>query len=115
VEQIRRMTMVKIKSGGGLTSNKLREFKDPKREPVTHKGNPAGVAQTGLAHQFKPQPMTSGKGYEPKGPTSNMGQGPGANRVIYRSGSQSPTPAPKQMEKGTDILSQFGPEATGKR
>jgi len=58
---------MRIKSGGGITSNKyVTSRSSQKVEPVTHRGNVAGVAQTGLSHAFKPEPMFQGKGYEPQ-------------------------------------------------
>jgi hypothetical protein len=113
--------MVKIMSGGGYNSNKTKSGPSGwKVEPKTHKASPAGVAQIGLQHAFKPQPMTSGKGYEPQkvGPTGianarqgHSGAGPGGgNRTIYKSGSQCPTPGAKELPKGRDILGSFGPE-----
>jgi len=46
--------MVKtIMSGGGIQSNKTVQSRSGgKVEPVTHRGNVAGVAQTGLSHAF---------------------------------------------------------------
>jgi hypothetical protein len=107
---------MKIKSGGGLNSNKTVQSKQRKSEPVSHKGNVAGVAQQGLALQFKRQPITSGKGYEPpKGIAPNTQVGPGAGRTIHRSGSQSATPPAKPMPEGRNILAEYGPEVPGKR
>lgn len=106
--------MVKL-SGGGLNSNKVVQSKHRKQEPISHKGSPAGISQAGVSTAFPKEPITKGKGYEPKGPTSNLGQGPGANRVIHPSGSQQKTPAPKEMEKGRDILSEYGRDIPGRR
>jgi hypothetical protein len=107
--------MVTILAGGGYGSRQHTDKKaGQKVEPVTHKGNVAGVAQTGLSHAFKPGPMTQGKGYEPSkmGPTgiANASKGPagagpgGMGRTIYKSGSQSPTPAAKEMPAGRNTL-----------
>lgn len=106
--------MPKIVSGGGINSNKLVQSKQKKTEPISHKGNVAGVGQIGLQHAFKPEPMTRGKGFEPKGPTSNLGQGPGANRVIHPHGSQQRTPEPREMPEGRNTLSEFGPDRRGR-
>jgi hypothetical protein len=107
--------MVKIVSGGGIKSRVVSHTKAGKQEPKSKAMSPGAVDQLGQAVAFKKPPLVQGRGYEPKGPTSNLGQGPGANRVIHPSGSQQKTPPAQPMEKGTDILSQYGPEATGKR
>jgi len=102
---------MKIKSGGGITSNKYKTSKSGQKvEPVTHRGNVAGVAQQGEALAFKHSPITQGKGYEPAkmGSTgiANARQGPagagpgGYGRTIYASGSQSPTPPAREMPVG---------------
>jgi hypothetical protein len=110
---------MKIKSGGGITSNKYVTSKAPKTEPISRKASPAGVNQMGVATQFKKEPVISGKGYDPAkvGPTGVQKAtvrpdtpGPGSGRTTYASGSQSPTPPAKEMPKGRDILSQYGPE-----
>src|SRR5262249_6121353 len=85
-----------------------------KQEPVSDKGNPAGVAQQGMAVAFKKEPITSGGGYEPgkmeatgiagarKGPA---GPGPGGgSRTIYKAGSQSPTPPAREMSPSRDYF-----------
>jgi hypothetical protein len=116
---------MKIKSGGGITSNKYVTDRKGKQEPVTHKASPAGAAQQGMAVQFRKEPLQQGSGYEPKAMGStgiagarqgHAGPGPGGgNRTIYRSGSQSPTPAANGMPKGRDTLSEFGPDVPGRR
>ena len=129
---------MKIKSGGGITSNKYKTSKSGQKvEPVTHRGNVAGVAQQGLALAFKRQPLTQGKGYEPSkmGPTgiANATKGPagagpgGYGRTIYAHGAQgtygkvnpgetNKAPDPPATAPGRDILSDYGPEVKrGKR
>ena len=106
--------MPKIMSGGGYGSRQHTEAKKGKQEPISHKGNPAGVAQQGLATQFQKEPITSGIGYQPYGPKGHTAQGPGANRTIYKSGSQSPTPQAREMAAGRDILSEYGRDIPGK-
>jgi hypothetical protein len=125
---------MKIQSGGGITSNKYKTSKSGQKvEPVTHKGNPGGVAQQGLALAFKRQPLTQGKGYEPAkmGPTGVKGtynaatQGPGSQRTTYAAGSQGTygkvnpgeqnrAPDPPATAPGHDILSMYGPERRGR-
>jgi hypothetical protein len=117
--------MVKVMSGGGITSNKYQTSRlGQKVEPVAKAANVGGVAQQGMATAFKKEPLMQGKGYEPgkvgatgianarQGPAE---AGPGSNRVIYKSGSQSPTPAPTPMTPGRDILSEYGREVPGRR
>jgi hypothetical protein len=123
---------MKIKSGGGINSNKVVQSKAGKAEPTTHKANVPSVAQQGLAVQFPKQPLTQGpgSGYEPKpipatgipGKYNAATQGPGAQRTVYRSGAQSqygpsapgainrsPDP-PATSGPGRDILSDYGPD-----
>src|SRR5262245_2564835 len=121
--------MVKL-TGGGISGNKVVQNRGGQKvEPVTHRGNVAGVAQTGLSHAFKPEPMTQGRGYEPgpmpatgvKGTYNAATQGPGSRRTIYGRGSQAEygpvnrgqvnrTPDPPATAPGKDILSMYGPE-----
>jgi hypothetical protein len=118
--------MVKVVSGGGITSNKYKTSKGGQKvEPVTHRGNPAGVGQQGAALAFKREPITQGKGYEPAkiGPTgiANASKGPagagpgGMGRTIYRSGSQSPTPPAHEIAPGRNTLAEYGPESVTSR
>ena len=126
--------MVTIKSGGGINSNKTVQSRSGgKVEPKAKAANVAGVAQQGMATAFKKEPLTQGKGYEPSpmAPTGAPGkynaatQGPGSQRTIYRSGTQSQygpnapnavnrAPDPPATAPGRDILSDYGPEASGK-
>lgn len=112
--------MVKL-TGGGIGSNKYVTSKAGKQEPVAHKANPGGVAQLGRAVQFKKEEPTSGQGYQPYGPKDHTAQGPGANRVIHKSGSQGLHGPVAQGEQnkvvdvpatkpGRDILSDYGPD-----
>jgi hypothetical protein len=101
---------MKVKSGGGITSNKYRTSSKYKSEPIAHKASPAGAAQQGMATQFRKEPLQAGKGYNPPGvPATGIanarqghaGVGPGGgSRVIYGSGSQSPTPPAREMPAG---------------
>src|SRR5262249_17515696 len=111
---------MKIKSGGGITSNKYKTSKSGQKvEPVTHRGNVAGVAQQGMATAFKKEPITEGKGYEPAAmaPTGSRGtynaamQGPGSQRTTYKAGSQQQTPAAREMPAGRDTLAEYGPDS----
>src|SRR5215813_11688005 len=118
--------MVKL-TGGGINSNKTVQSRSGyKTEPKSNAGNVAGVGQIGLQHAFKPEPMLQGKGYEPasmpptgvKGTYNAATQGPGSQRTVYRSGSQSPTPPAREMPAGRDTLAEYGRDsvtARGKR
>jgi|SRR6516165_12291232 hypothetical protein len=124
--------MVKL-TGGGINSNKTVQSRSGyKVEPTTNRGNVVGVAQMGLSHAFKPEPMLQGKGYEPapmpptgvKGTYNSSTQGPGSQRTVYGKGSQAeynPGPQPMRtnpMPAGRDTLAEFGPDsvtAKGKR
>ena len=118
--------MVTIKSGGGINSNKTVQSRSGgKVEPTAKAANVAGVAQMGLSHAFKPEPMIQGRGYEPAqmGPTgiANATKGPagagpgGYGRTIYKSGSQSPTPPAREMPPGRNTMAEFGPESVTSR
>ena len=110
-------------SGGGYGSRQVSHVKTGKTEPVPHKASPAGAAQQGMSVQFRKEPLQQGKGYEPAkmGGTGianarqgHAGPGPGGgNRVIYKSGSQAPTPPAREMPTGRNTLSEYGPEISG--
>src|SRR4029077_6330372 len=103
---------MKMKSGGGYNSQVVKHSQGWKVEPKAKAVNPASAAQLGRSEQFRKPPLEQGKGYEPGkvGATGianarqgHSGVGPGGgNRTIYRSGSQSPTPPARSMEKGRD-------------
>jgi hypothetical protein len=121
---------MRIKSGGGIQSRNVSHRYEPKVEPVAHKANVGAVAQEGRAVQFEKEPLTQGRGYEPKpmGPTgigrattSTATSGPGSQRTTYASGSQgrygpnapnavNRSPDPPGTAPGRDILSDYGPE-----
>ena len=112
---------MKVKSGGGITSNKYVTDRKGKQEPVAHRASPAGVAQQGMATAFHKEALIQGQGYQPYGPKDHTAQGPGANRTIYRSGTQGThgpgakgetnrAPDPPATKPGRDILSDYGPE-----
>jgi hypothetical protein len=125
--------MPKIKSGGGITMNKVSHASGPKREPIARAVSPAAVSQMGVATPFPKEPLHQGKGYSqgPMPPTGIPGkynsawEGPGSGRTIYRTGAQNlygpvnpgernRAPDPPATKPGRDILSMYGPEATGK-
>ena len=101
--------MATILTGGGYGSRQHIDKKaGQKVEPVTHRGNVAGVAQQGMATAFRKEPLIQGKGYEtgPMPPTGVKGtynsatSGPGSGRTVYPSGSQGATPAAREMPPG---------------
>ena len=129
--------MVRVVSGGGISSNKLVTSKGGQKvEPKATRVEPEAAALIGRAVDFKNQPAWtgSGPGYMPQpcGPTGVPGKynpakaGPGSLRTVMPSGSQSlygstragePNRAPDlpaTRTVGRDILSAYGPEK-GKR
>jgi hypothetical protein len=111
-------------TGGGPQGNKTKSMKAGwKVEPKSKAIDPAAVSAMGMAVQFKKPNLESGPGYTTKAqpPTgiANARQGPasaapgGMGRMIYKSGSQSPTPAPKPVGPTRDTLGEFGPEISG--
>lgn len=121
--------MARIVSGGGFNSRVVKHDRKTKAEPITHKASPAGAAQQGMAVQFRKEPLQAGKGYEPKpcGPTGVPGKynaatsGPGSQRTVHPSGSQSQygpvaqgsrntAPDVPATKPGRDILSDYGSE-----
>jgi hypothetical protein len=120
---------MKIKSGGGITSNKLVTSTAYKTEPKPKAANVEGIGQVGLSHQFKPKEIFNGPGYSPgKMPATGVPgkynaakQGPGSQRTVHPSGSQSQygpvaqgsvnrSPDPPATAPGRDILGMYGPE-----
>jgi len=102
---------MRIKSGGGLNSNKVVQSRTGmKVEPKARAMNVEAVGEQGASLAFARKPLKQGAGYTPAkmGATGianarqgHAGPGPGGgNRVIYRSGSQSPTPVAKEMPPG---------------
>jgi hypothetical protein len=112
---------MRIKSGGGYNSTQTKSGRSGwKTEPKSNAGNPAGVNQMGVSTAFKKEPiLREGKGYTPqkmgdagvaKSYFNSATSGPGSGRTIYKSGTQSPTPPAKELPKGRDVLSEYGPE-----
>jgi hypothetical protein len=102
-------------SGGGITSNKLVNIPQPKREPTPHAIGVGAVARLGQA-QYGPglgRELYEGRGYAakynattPRGPTSGLDCRPGGNgREILRGGSQAKTPtAPPTIGSGRSLF-----------
>jgi hypothetical protein len=114
------------KSGGGIGMGITKSGKsDQKVEPRSRAINPASVSTMGISTPFPKPKLEMGKGYEggKVGPTGianakqgHAGAGPGGGgRVIYRSGSQSPTPPAREIPATKDTLSEYGRDIPGRR
>jgi hypothetical protein len=117
---------MKIKSGGGISSNKTVQSQSGwKREPIPKALNVPAAAQLGRSEQFRKPPLEQGRGYEPSKMAAtgianvrqgHSGVGPGGGgRTIYARGSQCPTPPVKPMEPGRDTMSEYGRDIPGRR
>jgi hypothetical protein len=105
--------MAKIRSGGGITSNKLKQDRLSKAEPRSRAISPEAADQLGQATSFKKPPLDMGRGYQPVGPTDNVkAVGVGGGRTVMRCGSQNlHGPVNRgHSPAARDILSEFGPE-----
>ena len=103
-----------ILSGGGANSRVAKNSQSGQKvEPRSTAINPAGVSQRDVSTAFRKEPVEIGPGYSTKAmPATGIagarqgpaGAGPGGmGRTIYKSGSQAPTPAAKQMPAGRSI------------
>jgi hypothetical protein len=93
--------MTRAKSGGGLTSNKLVETRNPKAEPISHPVSMNRPSMIGASTHFVKPPLYNPVPYTtPTGPNHNFEVGPGAGREILPSGTQSKVAAPRPMPKG---------------
>jgi hypothetical protein len=95
------MVMRRSGAGGGINSNKVTHTTAHKTEPKPRAASPAATSQLGAKQgnhstvQSGPMktygasvPLFQGRGYQnPVGPKP-CGEGPGAGRVVQRSGSQ---------------------------
>jgi hypothetical protein len=120
---------MRIKSGGGYNAKVTSSVKaSAKVEPRSRAIDPASVSTLGISTQFKKPNLEMGPGYttkpQPSTGIANARKGPagagpgGMGRTIYKSGSQSPTPAAKEMPAGRNTLAEYGPDsvtARGKR
>ena len=117
----------KIKSGGGITSNKRVEV-GVRLGSANRAVTPAGAAQLG-AHLGNHSdrgttggnpatPLYGGKALNPtpmgNAVTASTVAGPGGSRTVYRSGYQSQTPLARPMSTGRNTLAEFGPDQPGK-
>ena len=106
-----------IRSGGGLTSNKLVRPPVKTGAPSSNKVSPGGVDQLGqkMAVRTAFEPLYVGKGAQiPLGNAvaASTVCGPGGSRTIMRAGSQAQHGAPVRSDRpqGRDILGAFGPD-----
>jgi hypothetical protein len=82
--------MAQARSGGGINSRVVSNVKAPKAEPTSYAVTPGRASTIGQSVYFHKGPLqTQGGAYSnPIGPSDNMGQGPGANRVTLPHGTQ---------------------------
>jgi hypothetical protein len=79
------------KSGGGINMNKVTHVRSPKVEPTSHAVSQGAVSRLGnMVGVGTPHRSLYNftKTSSPFGATDNTAQGPGANRVVMKSGSQ---------------------------
>jgi hypothetical protein len=113
--------MNKIKSGGGIQSNKL--VKPSVRTGQPPKGtSPAAADYLGQATAFRKENVGVGPAYQASKLGNevalNVGAGaPGAGRTVHHCGSQGvhgkPDPG-NPPPAGKDIISEFGPDIPGR-
>ena len=107
--------MAKIKSGGGITSNK---FVQPNiRTGSPNKGtSPAAADQLGQSVSFKREQVEMGRAYQGT-PLGNeialnvKGGGPGKGREVFRSGSQGRHGPPVAGEPRQVSTADVGPRS----
>jgi hypothetical protein len=83
--------MARATSGGGINMNKVVHSRNPKVEPTPHAVSVGAVSRLGAkVGEGTPYKNLYNKvGYTtPIGPSDNMGAGPGANRMVMKSGTQ---------------------------
>jgi hypothetical protein len=101
-------------SGGGIEGNKVKHTSNPKREPVASAISVGAVSRlggmVGPGTQYKQLHEGPGNYTAPVGPSTHMGQGPGANREILKSGSQGqhgPSAGGQARPSTPDIFKSF--------
>jgi hypothetical protein len=93
------MTKVRGVTGGGIDGKNVKHVEAYKTEPIARAVSIGAVSRVGsMVGEGTPhKPLYQGPGYSPpKGPKP-MVCGVGGGRTVYKSGSQSATPAPKPM------------------
>jgi hypothetical protein len=92
-------------SGGGINSNKVGHYNDPKREPISHEVSQGAVSRLGgmvgpgTPHKSFYSSTVASNPYGVTDNTRDLGPG-GCGRTVMKSGSQASTPAPRPMPKG---------------
>jgi hypothetical protein len=79
------------RTGGGANSRVVGNYRDRKTEPVTRAVSLGAVSRLGgmVSTDTPHKTLYQGGGYStPIGPSDNMKAGPGANRMVMKSGSQ---------------------------
>ena len=88
------------RSGGGINSKVVGQYRDAKREPIVNVVSPGAVSRLGgmVGPGTPHKHIYSSTASTPVGATSNLDCRPGGNsRQIMRAGSQSSTPKPHPM------------------
>jgi hypothetical protein len=100
------MTKVRGVSGGGYEGRNVTHTRNPKQEPASYQVTPGRTSTIGQSiYGWNKGPIHNGPGYSnPIGPSDSMGQGPGANRVVMRSGSQAHHQGDRPMGRGRDLF-----------
>jgi hypothetical protein len=100
---------MKIKSGGGIQSNKyVTSQSGQKVEPKPKAVNVEAVANLGRAVQYKKPDLVEGPGYSGSAmaPTGSRGtynaatSGPGSLRTTYKAGTQQANPEARDLPVG---------------
>jgi hypothetical protein len=85
--------MARTGEGGGLGARVVTHTNNPKQEPRPHAVDPGAVSRMGgalgVGANYKPLYYNKVAASNPIGPTDGMKAGPGSNRTILPSGSQS--------------------------
>jgi hypothetical protein len=94
--------MSRAKSGGGITMNKVTETTTGRKaEPISHSVSMNRPSVIGTSVHYKVPPLYNAQPYStPLGPNHNFKVGPGAGRVVLKSGSQSRTPPARPLPRG---------------
>jgi hypothetical protein len=106
----------KARSGGGITSNKLRQVPVRAGKRTLDAVSPSGVADLGASIGYKRVPLVKStpKDFVPLGNslTNNVGEGgPGTGRTIYPSGYQCQHGTPAKGEGGIQGAADRGARA----
>jgi hypothetical protein len=102
------MTKVRGVTGGGIDGKNVVHSSNPKTEPVSRAVSVGAVSRIGsMVGEGTPAKSLyqKGPGYSPPQGPKPMVCGVGGGRTVYKSGSQSATPAPKTtIGSGRDLF-----------